>query len=164
MFYLGFGLAAMTYMGKNLGANEHLQAERTGKMTQRIVLIFGLVILSVMIVFYRPIIHLFIRKEDVIIAGYGFQAIFIVFALVQVPKAMNTVISGSLRGAGDIQWIMWVNIIAVLLLEIGVNWIGAFIFHFGLMGIWAVQMVDEILKSSFNFARFQSGKWKLIRI
>jgi len=164
MFYLGFGLAAMTYMGKNIGANEHYQAERTGKMTQRIVLIFGLVILGVMMVFYKPIIHLFIRKEDVIIADYGFRAIFIVFALVQVPKAMNTVISGSLRGAGDIQWIMWVNIIAVLLLEIGVNWIGAFIFHFGLMGIWTVQMIDELLKSTINFARFQSGKCKLIRV
>ena len=105
-----------------------------------------------------------IRKEDVIIAGYGFRVIFIVFALVQVPKAMNTVISGSLRGAGDIQWIMWVNIIAVLLLEIGVNWVGAFIFHFGLMGIWAVQMGDEIFKSSINYKRFISGKWKLIRI
>src|SRR4030042_1397664 len=40
MFYLGFGLAAMTHMGKNLGANEHLAAESMGKMTHRIAFLF----------------------------------------------------------------------------------------------------------------------------
>ena len=164
MFYLGFGLAAMTHVGKNLGANEHINAEYTGKMSHRIVFIFGIIILILMIVFSKPLLHLFIRKEDAIIADYGFRIIFIVFALVQVPKAMNTVISGSLRGAGDIQWIMWINIFAVLLLEVSANWIGAFIFHFGLLGIWSIQMLDEILKSNVNYFRFRGGKWKLIRI
>ena len=164
MFYLGFGLAAMTYVGKNLGANDHAHAEHTGKITHRIVFIVGLLILTLMIVFSRPILHLFIRREDAIIADYGFRVLFIVFALVQVPKAMNTVIMGSLRGAGDIQWIMWVNIFAVLILEVSANWIGTFILHFGLLGIWIVSMVDEIFKSNVNYFRFRGGKWKLIRI
>lgn len=164
MFYLGFGLAAMTYMGKNLGANEHVIAEHTGRITHRIVFIFGFIILTLMIVFSGPLLHIFIRKEDAIIADYNFRILFIVFASVQVPKAMNTVIAGSLRGAGDIQWIMWVNIFAVLLLEIGVNWIGTFILHFGLIGIWSVQLFDEGIKSNMNYFRFRGGKWKFIRI
>jgi len=117
-----------------------------------------------MIVFSGPLLHIFIRKEDAIIADYNFRILFIVFASVQVPKAMNTVIAGSLRGAGDIQWIMWVNIFAVLLLEIGVNWIGTFILHFGLIGIWSVQLFDEGIKSNMNYFRFRGGKWKFIRI
>jgi putative MATE family efflux protein len=164
MFYLGFGLSAMTYMGKNLGANEHKAAEHTGRVTHRIVLVFVLVLLALFTLFSVPLMHLFIRKEDAVIADYGFRTVFIVFSLVQVPKAMNTVISGSLRGAGDIQWIMWINIITVILFEIGVNWIGAFIFHFGLLGIWSIQSIDEIIKSFINYRRFRCGKWKLIRI
>ena len=164
MFYLGFGLAAMTSMGKHLGANDHHHAEHTGKITHRIVFIFGLLILVSMIIFSGPLLHLFFRKEDGIIADYGFRTVFIIFALVQVPKAMNTVIAGSLRGAGDIQWIMWVNIFTVLFLEVIVNWIGVFIFYFGLIGIWSIQMIDEILKSNINYFRFRGGKWKLIRI
>ena len=35
MFYMGFGLSAMTHMGKNIGANDHLAAETMGKMTHR---------------------------------------------------------------------------------------------------------------------------------
>ena len=164
MFYLGFGLAAMTYMGKNIGANDHIIAEDTGKMTHRIVFVFVILILIFMILFSKPLLHLFIRREDAVIANFDFRIIFVIFALVQVPKAMNTVIAGSLRGAGDIQWIMWINIFAVLLFEVSVNWIGAFILHFGLIGIWSVQGIDEIAKSIYNYLRFRGGKWKLIRI
>jgi Na+-driven multidrug efflux pump len=76
---------------------------------------------------------------------------------------MNTVIGGSLRGAGDLRWIMIVNAVSVLLLEIGFNWVGTFILHWGLVGIWAVQGVDETVKSTINYFRFRCGKWKLIR-
>ncbi len=164
MFYLGFGFAAMTYMGKNLGAKDHIVAEHTGKMTHRIVFIFGVFILVMMVIFASPLIHIFIRKEDAIIADYSFKVVFILFALGQVPKAMNTVIAGSLRGAGDIQWIMWMNIFAVFLLEIGANWIGTFVLSWGLIGIWGIQALDEILKSSINYSRFRGGKWKLIHL
>jgi putative MATE family efflux protein len=164
MFYMGFGFTAMTHMGKNIGANEHLTAESMGKMTHRIVFLFVLCILVLMIVFSAPLLHLFIRREDAIIADFHFRALFIIFSLVQVPKAMNTVIAGSLRGAGDIQWIMWVNTFAVLILEIGFNWIGTFVFQWALLGIWSVQGLDELVKSMVNYFRFRRGKWKLIRI
>ena len=82
----------------------------------------------------------------------------------QLPKAMNTVITGSLRGAADIKWVMWTTILGVLLLELGLNWICAFVFQFGLLGIWTVQGLDEILKSAVNFLRFKCGKWKEIRL
>jgi putative MATE family efflux protein len=164
MFYMGFGLTAMTHMGKNIGANEHIAAENMGKMTHRIAFLFVLGILVLMIVFSVPLLHLFIRREDAILADFRFRNLFILFSLVQVPKAMNTVITGSLRGAGDIQWIMWVNLFAVLLLEVGANWVGTFLFNFGLFGIWSIQGLDEIVKSSINYYRFRCGKWKVIRI
>ena len=165
MFYLGFGLAAMTHVGKNLGADRHSHAEHSGKITHRIVFIFGLIVLVLMIVLSGPLLHIFIpQAERGIIANFAFRTVFIIFAIIQVPKAMNTVISGSLRGAGDIQWIMWINIITVMLLEIGTNWAGSFLFGWGLLGIWTVQLVDELLKSNINYLRFRSGKWKLIRI
>jgi len=164
MVYMGFSLAAMSHVGKNIGANEHLLAVRTGKLTNRIVFILGVTVLVILVVFSGPILHVFIRKEDVIFADYGFRTIFIIFALVQVPKALNAVISGSLRGAGEIQWLMWVNIVTVLIFEIGFNWTGTFIFKFGLAGIWIVQFIDESFKGFLNNNRFHGGKWKLKKL
>jgi putative MATE family efflux protein len=164
MFYLGFGMAAMTQIGKHLGANDHHHAEQSSKVTHRIVFLFGLSILLLMVIFSRPMLDIFFRKEDVVIAQFGFRLAFILFAMTQLPKAMNVVLAGSLRGAGDIRWIMWINIAGVLLLQVGFNWIGTFILHFGLVGIWAIQFSDELLKSLLNYNRFRGGKWKLIRI
>lgn len=163
MFYLGFGLAAMTQVGQSIGANAHHEAERSSRLTHRIVLVFGLSILVLMVLFYKQLLHLFIRKEDNILLHFGLQVTFLVFALVQAPKAMNTVITGSLRGAGDIQWLMWVNIVTVIIFELGFNYAGTSILHFGLIGIWAVQCLDEFSKSAINYYRFHGGKWKLIR-
>jgi putative MATE family efflux protein len=163
MIYMGFSLTAMTHMGKNIGANEHSTAESMGRMTHRISLLLVTGIMILMVLFSVPLLHLFIRREDAIIADFHFRTAFLVFSLVQVPKAMNTVITGSLRGAGDLKWIMIVSIIAVLSLEIGFNWVGTFMLHWGLVGIWAVQGVDEVVKSSINSLRFRCGKWKQIR-
>jgi len=164
MVYMGFGLSAMAQIGKNIGANQHLLAVRTRKLTNRIVFILGITVLVILVVFSGSILHIFVRKEDTIFADYGFRMIFIIFALVQVPKALNSVISGSLRGAGDIQWLMWVNIVTVLLFEISFNWAGTFIFRFGLAGIWIVQLVDETFKGFLNNKRFHGGKWKLKKL
>jgi len=161
MLYMGFGLAAMSHVGQNIGANDHKLALRTGRITRRINLLLGFLVLIVLVVFSEPILHLFIRKEDTVIADYGFKTVFFVFAMVQVPKALNAVISGSLRGAGEIRWLMYVNIVTVLVIEIGCNWAGAFIFKWGLVGIWAIQGADEVLKAFLNRRRFHGGNWKL---
>ena len=164
MFYMGFGMAAMMHIGKHLGANEHHKAEKMGDMMHRMAFVFVIVLLGLMIAFSESFMHLFIRREDAILGNYDFTVLFVVFALVQLPKAMNTVITGSLRGAADIKWVMWTTILGVLLLELGLNWICAFVFQFGLLGIWTVQGLDEILKSAVNFLRFKCGKWKEIRL
>lgn len=164
MFYLGFGISAMTRMGKNIGAREHQTAADTGAAAHRIVFVFGIAVLAVMVIFNRPLLHLFFRSSDAVMSDYQFMTAFTVFALVQVPKAMNTVISGSLRGAGDITWLMWLNIVTVAVMEVGVNWVAVFTLNFGLIGVWSVQLLDEILKSSINNSRFRGGKWKLIEI
>jgi putative MATE family efflux protein len=163
MVYMGFSLTAMTHMGKNIGANEHSAAEHISRMTHRISFLFVIGIMILMVAFSVPLLHLFIRREDAIIADFHFRTAFLVFSLVQVPKAMNTVITGSLRGAGDLKWIMMVSIVAVISLEIGFNWMGTFLLHWGLVGIWAVQGLDEVVKSSINSLRFRCGKWKQIR-
>jgi putative MATE family efflux protein len=164
MFYLGFGMAAMTSIGKNLGAKAHWVAEKTSESTHRIVLFFVLGMLAVMIVFSDSLIHFFIRREETALMDFNVQLVFLVFALTQVPKALNTVISGSLRGAGDIQWVMWLMVASVLLFEIGVNWPVVFVLHVGLIGVWLVQFTDEMLKCVLNIHRFKSGKWKLIHV
>ncbi|OQX95773.1 hypothetical protein B6I21_03715 [candidate division KSB1 bacterium 4572_119] len=88
----------------------------------------------------------------------------IVFAIVQIPKAVDSVVIGNLRGAGDLKWLMYVTLIGVILLEFGLNWVGAFVLHFGIAGLWGVHLLDEIIRTGVNMLRFNRGRWKTIKV
>lgn len=161
MFYMGMGMSAMTLMGKNLGADRRKLAELTAKITGRVAFVFVMSVVTVLIIFSGQIISIFTNDEKVIELG---SFVLRVFALVQIPKAVNGVLMGNLRGAGDMNWLMWLSILSVIVLEIGLNWFVVFVFNLSLVGLWAVQLCDESLRLGLNYWRFRGGKWKFLNI
>ncbi|HEY4491056.1 MAG TPA: MATE family efflux transporter, partial [Acidobacteriota bacterium] len=120
--------------------------------------VLAIAISTIMIVFSKEIISIF--TTDYFTIELGQKAIYI-FALAQIPKSLNSVVSGNLRGAGELKWLMWMTILFVGAFEIGLNWIAAFIFGWGLYGIWAVQTADETIRIGLNYWRFGDGRWKV---
>ena len=162
MAYLGIGMSSMTLIGKNIGAEEHRLAEKTGQLAYRIAFVLSIIVVVVMIGFSKSLISVFTTDNEVLRFG---SISIIMFALTQIPKAVNGVIIGNLRGAADLKWLMWSTIIGVAFLEIGLNW-GIIIYIkdklYIVFALWAVQGFDETLRLCFNFFRFKGGKWKLI--
>ena len=64
MAYLGFGMGAMTIMGKNLGAAEHRLAEKMAKLSSRIVFVFSLLVVLIMISFSQSLISIFTDDKE----------------------------------------------------------------------------------------------------
>jgi Na+-driven multidrug efflux pump len=85
-------------------------------------------------------------------------------AILQIPRALNIVFSGNLRGGADLAWLMWLAIGSVIVFEI----IGAYtlthFFHISLAGIWIIQAADETVRFSLNYFRFKGGKWKVLNM
>ena len=158
MVYQGFGLGSMTLVGKKIGADDHQRAEQTGQVAGGVILIVVLIFVWIVYSYPVAILRTFTNDQDVL--DLGLTVIFI-FALVQIPKALNTVLVGNLRGAGELKWIMWVTIASVAFFEVSASWAVVFIFHFALTGIWIVHGFDELSRFMFNFLRFRTGKWKL---
>ncbi len=161
MAYLGFSLAAMTLMGKNLGAEKRILAERTAKTAGWVGFIFSLIIAATMIIFSRSLLYLFTPEQSVILIGANAM---IVFAIVQIPKAVDNVIIGNLRGAGDLKWLMYMTALGVLLLEVCLNWVVAFKTSLALVGLWSVHLLDETLRLIANYWRFKGGRWKFMKV
>ena len=159
MAYTGLGIAAMTLMGKNIGASEHELAKKTARTFSFVGLFFSLSIAALMIIFARPIMSIFTTEIKVIEQGV---AVMFIFALVQIPKAVDNVIIGNLRGAGDLAWIMWMTILGVILFEVGLNWVAAFLLNLSLFGLWLVHFVDETGRLIANYWRFKGERWKFI--
>jgi putative MATE family efflux protein len=157
MVYMGFGLTAMSLMGKNLGASNNALAESTARTAQRVMAVFVFVIVTIMVFFSSTLLNIFTKDSATI--ELGRKAIFI-FALAQIPKAISNVLSGNLRGVGELKWLMWTTVIFVVILEIGFNWVAAFILGWGIYGIWGIQAFDETLRLGINSWRFRAGRWR----
>jgi len=161
MAYLGFSLTAMTLMGKNLGAEKRKLAEKTARTAGWVGFVFSFAIALLMIAFSKSILYFFTPEEAVIAIGINAM---IVFAILQVPKAVGNVVIGNLRGAGDLKWIMYITIVGVVLFEIGLNWIVAFSTSLAVTGLWLVHFLDETVRLAVNYWRFKGGRWKFTRI
>ncbi len=159
MVYMGFGLGAMSLMGKNLGAAQRRLAQRTAEMTSWVVFIFVLLVVAVIVLLSKRLVMVFTSDPQVVRLG---AAVIKVFATAQIPKAVDGVLMGNLRGAGDLKWLMWITIASVLVFEIGLNWVVVFVFNLSLWGLWMVHMADETIRLILNTWRFRGGKWKFI--
>lgn len=156
MAFTGFGLASMTLVGKKIGADEDQQALSTGRLAGRVALLFGLTIALLMIFFRESLLSVFTSEPDIITFG---SSALIVLAVIQIPKAVNIVFTGNLRGGADLAWLMWLAIISVIVFETIGAYILSFVFNLMLVGLWSVQGVDESFRFSLNYWRFRKKKW-----
>lgn len=159
MIFFGFGLGSMSLIGKNLGAEQTLQARRTGMVTGLVGIIAAFIISIFLYIAANPIISVFTNDQSVIDLG---KSLMLIYALIQIPKGANIVFSGSLRGGADLNWLMWLAIATSFAYELVGAWLCAIYFGFGLAGIWIMGGVDELTRFSLNYWRFNRGKWKKI--
>ncbi|MFC1477052.1 MATE family efflux transporter [candidate division KSB1 bacterium] len=158
MIYQGFGLSAMALVGKKIGADEISLAEKAGKQAGGIIFLLVLLMVILLTGFSDLILRIF--TDDPVVLQYG-SLVIRIFALVQIPKALNTVLTGNLRGAGELKFLMWNTLIAVLIFEISASAAVIFIFSLKLNAVWIVHGFDETARLFVNFFRFRNGKWKL---
>jgi putative MATE family efflux protein len=164
MLYMGFGMGAMTLMGKNLGAAKRRLAQRTAETSSWLMYACVMVVVIILAAFSRQVLRVFTDEPEVINIG---AFVIKVFALAQIPKAINGVLMGNLRGAGDLRWLMWTSIFSAFVFEIGLVWLIAFILHwskFAFLGLWIVHMTDETLRMAAHYWRFKGGKWKFLHV
>lgn len=161
MAFQGFGLASMTLVGKNLGAEDEKQALHTGKLAGRIALIASILVATILIIFQKSVLAAFTANQDVI--RYG-QGVIYALAILQIPKAVNIVFSGNLRGGADLAWLMWLSVVSVILFETIGGYILSNILYMGLIGLWAIQIFDETIRFTLNYFRFKGKKWKILEL
>jgi putative MATE family efflux protein len=161
MIYFGFGLGSMALVSKNLGAEDPRQARRTGMITG-VVSVFTSIFIAIILYFTAgPITSVFTNDPAVINL---LTSLIHIFAIIQVPKGINIVFSGTLRGSADLNWLMWLAIVTVLIYEILGSWFFAIYLGAGLGAIWILQGFDETSRLILNYWRFNRGQWKKLEL
>ena len=119
------------------------------------------IFLAVIFVFFGGNIVSLYNSDPAIIQMGGHIMLFVAF--LQPFQSSQFIIAGALRGAGDtkatatytfITVLLVRPFIAIILVKLGL----------GLYGAWIAMACDQILRSALVLGRYQSGKWKLIKL
>jgi putative MATE family efflux protein len=157
MIAVGFGLAASTLVGQNLGAGDPARARAAGWLTATLAVVpIGLMGL-IFSLWPAQLASAFTRDE----ATAGAAALYLLtFAVVQPFIAFEEALFGGLSGAGYTVWPMvWVILLSVVRLPLSL-WVAP---RMGLGGVWLVLAVTAMGRGLAILVLWRWGKWETAR-
>lgn len=155
-----FAVSATTLVGQSLGRRRPDMAEAYCSKARITGLISALVFMVVFAVFGREIVSLYNSDPSIIETG---AKIMLFVAFLQPFQTSQFIIAGGLRGAGDTKATALITFLTVLLLRPGlaILLVNA---GLGLYGAWIAFVSDQLTRSFLVLTRYNSGKWKLIKL
>lgn len=158
---IGFAIATTTLVGQLLGANQAYAAERVGwegfKMAGTVMGIFGLIFFF----FSETVVRLFTNDPQVIPVA---SVLMKIAAIEQPLMALEFVLAGALRGAGDTKWAMYISAIGNWFVRIPLLLFFIYILKLDIAYIWVAFIIDWTIRAVIAILRFKSGKWKEIKV
>jgi len=158
---LGFMQAATALMGQNLGKGDLEMARRTSRESNRLALLLMTALGFSYYFFPHFWVSLFSSDPEVLVYGETFCKIA---AFIQPPLAMTLVYSGSLRGAGETRWVLYISMLGSWAVRIPFAWLTAFHFGGGLVWVWLAMPLDWFVRSVLVYLRFRFGRLEAQKI
>jgi len=157
---MGYAIAASALVGQSLGARRPDLAETDSYESLWQGGLMMTLLGVVMLLFPHDLIGLF--ASDPAVADTGAAAMRIAGAF-QPFLATNFIMSGSLRGAGDTRWPLYIKLISTwgLRLPLTILLMG---WAWGLTGIWVAMGADFAVQAALALWRFRLGSWKTLRV
>ncbi len=155
------GTAATTLVGQYLGAQRPQLAEDVAKRVR----FFAFCTLSTMAVLQfvlaPHVIRIFVDDPEVIDTG---TKLLRVFAFALPGMAIHASLSGALRGAGDVRFVL--GTFTFTAWGVRVPLAAAMVLLFGLSApfAWLAAVAENWTRAILVLRRFQQGKWKTIRV
>jgi MATE family, multidrug efflux pump len=158
-----FQVAATTLSGQHLGAKNHRQATHSVLVA---CLAGGGLMSSVALLFFvaaEPLAWLFLSAEE---EGIAVQtaALLRIVAMALPALAINMVLTGALRGAGDTRWPLAFSLVGMLAVRIPLAYWLTQTLDWGVAGAWYAMAADIYIRSILVTARFLHGGWKRVEV
>ena len=157
----GFAAAASALVGQNLGADQPEHARRAGWLASAmaVVLMTGAGILITLEA--EPIARIFVNNPVVVANTVSF---IVMLGIAQPFMALDSTLSGALRGAGDTRFPLLTVLIAFYGVRLGLSWLVVSIGSLGLAWLWATLIGDYVMRALLKGWRFHAGAWATIRV
>ncbi|MCK9526713.1 MAG: MATE family efflux transporter [Limnochordia bacterium] len=156
-----FAVSATSLVGQSLGKKRPDMAESYSNHTRRLGMATSLILAGAFFFFGRQIVSLYTNDPAIIEQG---TRILKLVALIQPFQSSQFILAGALRGAGDTRATMVITFLTVMLVRPILAILLINKFNWGLDGAWIALVTDQLLRSGLVLLRYNSGKWKNIRV
>ena len=157
MICIGFGLAAETLVGQNLGAGLSGRARQAGWLTARMSAVPSAVLAVVFLLLPETLVGIFTTDPAVVHAGSLYLR---TAALAQFTMAFEVVLEGGLTGAG---YTFWTMLVVVGLSAIRIPLAALVAPAFGLIGVWWILALTAMSRAAAMTALWHWGGWEKAR-
>ncbi len=157
----GFAVAATTLVGQSLGARNPGQARQNGWESAKLAVLIMCGIALVFLLLPAGVVSLFTQDRRVLELG---SLCLRIAAFEQPTIALEMVLAGALRGAGDTRTPMLITTLSTWALRIPLFYLSIYVFSYGLPAIWVITVFDWLVRSLLVTVQFQRGRWQKIRL
>ncbi|MBC7319708.1 MATE family efflux transporter [bacterium] len=153
----GFSMAATTLVGQSLGALKPTLAEEYVKRILKMSLILICLLGSISFTFSKQLVSIYSLDPEIIrIGNFAIK----ILSLSLPFLCLVSVISSSLRGAGDIIYVTITTFIGIWCFRIVLAILLNRFFNLNIYGVWIAVCIDFAIRGLLYLARFRMGKWK----
>lgn len=151
------GTAGTAIVGQAMGAGKPDLAERAGREARNWA-ILSMVGLGIVLAIAAPwIVAIFVDDDEVVDIGTNCLR---VFTLAFPGMGMGTALSGALRGAGDVRYVLAVLTFTAWSVRIPVAFFFAHVLGLGAAGAWLGAAAEQNVRGALVWFRFNTEKWK----
>jgi putative MATE family efflux protein len=158
---LAFSAAATSLVGHSLGARKPERAEESSWTSVRFAAVLMSVVGILLVIFSRQIVRFFTPDETVVAIGSHY---LIINAIAQPLIAVNMVLSGALRGAGDPRTPFWISASTLWGLRVPLAIVLGLVVGLQADGVWYAMLASIVASCILLITQFRKGNWKEIKL
>lgn len=153
----GIGSAAGIIVGNELGAGKLDMGKAYGTKLMKMSYVIGFASTALVLAVTPIVTRMVILTEE---AHSYLTGMMIIMAVYMIGRCVNTVtINGVLDGGGDTLFDMYSLAVCMWGIAIPLAMLGAFVFHWPVLLVYACTCLDEVGKIPWVMARFYKYKW-----
>lgn len=155
------GTAATALVGRYLGAGDPAMAEAVAKRA-RAFAVSTLVVMGVLQFAFAPfIVGIFVDDPEVIDTG---AKLLRVFAFALPALGVHASLSGALRGAGDVRYVLGTFTVCAWGIRVPMAALMVIGLGLGAPFAWLAAVTENWARAALILHRFRRGKWKSLRV
>jgi putative MATE family efflux protein len=157
VLFMGLGNACSVMVGNRIGAGDKSIAYEYGKRFT-LLGVGAAFLMGMLVILVRPYVMGLYDISPA--AAYNLSRLMLVFGLSGWLRVHNFIIFiGALRAGGDTRYTMFVELFSIWLIGVPAALLGAFVLHLPVYLVYALVLLEEVVKAVVIDLRFFSKKW-----